>query len=132
MEYCKIKPVFVKKLKVCMEKQQKTLRQVSTETRITYSMLWKWCQIEDPSMPSIQNLEKIADYFKVSDAYFLSENADILKDDLLIKVQQKKEECPIVNSLLEKLVEIDEKYLHFLNMVVGEVDTGKIKVIIEP
>ena len=62
-----------KKFKELLEKTNKTSYQVAKETGISQTAFSNWKS--GRSMPSLESIKKLADYFGVSIEYFLDEKA---------------------------------------------------------
>ena len=103
-----------KNLKKYIGKSGKDRTQVAAELGISYSTLTDW--INGSKYPRIHNVEKLANYFKVSISELVEDFEEVKKDNdtlatVIVKLRMNKELLEVV----EKLVFLDKAKLESLS-----------------
>ena len=103
-----------KNLKNCISKSGKDRGMVAKELGISYSTLTDW--INGNKYPRINNIEKLASYFKVSKSDLIEDFDEIKKDNdslatIIVKLRMNKE----LLNVVEKLMSLDKAKLESLS-----------------
>ena len=106
--------VLSKNLKKYISKSGKDRTTIAEELNLSYSTLTDW--INGKKYPRINNIEKLADYFKVSKTDLIEDFDDIKKDNdvlatIIVKLRMNKE----LLNVVEKLVSLDRAKLESLS-----------------
>ena len=97
------KEVLSKNLKKYIVKSGKDRSTVAEELDLSYSTLTEW--VNGNKYPRIDNIEKLAGYFKVSKSDLIEDFEDIKKDNerlaaIIVKLRTNKELLDVVEKLL--------------------------------
>lgn len=108
------KTALSKNLKKYIAKSGKDRGEVAADLGISYSTLTDW--VNGNKYPRINNVEKLATYFKVSKSDLIEDFEDIKKDNdtlatIIVKLRMNKELLEVV----EKLVSLDKARLESLS-----------------
>lgn len=108
------KDVLSKNLKKYIAKSGKDRNIVAEELNVSYSTLTDW--VNGNKYPRINNIEKLATYFKVSKSDLIENFEDIKKDNdrlatVVIKLRTNKELLDVV----EKVMYLDKAKIESLN-----------------
>ena len=108
------KEVLAKNLKKYIAKSGKDRGEIATELGMSYSTLTDW--VNGNKYPRINNIEKLAVYFKVSKSDLIEDFEEIKKDNdalatIIVKLRTNKELLEVV----EKLLSLDKAKLESLS-----------------
>ena len=108
------KSTLSKNLKKYIAKSGKDRGEIAAELNISYSTLTDW--VNGNKYPRINNIEKLAAYFKVSKSDLIEDFDEIKKDNvvlatIIVKLRTSKELLQVV----EKLLSLDKAKLESLN-----------------
>ena len=106
--------VLSKNLKKYISKSGKSRIQMAKELELSYSTITDW--VNGNKYPRIDNIEKLADYFKVSKSELIEDFEDIKKDNdvlstIIVKLRMNKE----LLNVVEKLISLDKTKLESLS-----------------
>lgn len=107
------KEIFAKNLQKYITRSGKDRKDIAKELDIPYSTLTEW--MNGRKYPRINNIEKVAAYFKVSKSDLI-ENFEVIRKDndiiakIVVKLRTNKELLEVV----EKLILLDKKKLESL------------------
>ena len=107
------KDVLSKNLKKYIAKSGKDRTQVAEDLELSYSTLTDW--VNGKKYPRINNIEKLAVYFKVSKSDLIEDFEEIKKDNdrlatVIVKLRTNKELLDVV----ERLISLDKTKLESL------------------
>lgn len=107
------KEVFARNLKMYIAKSGKDRMEVAEDLGISYSTLTDW--INGKKYPRINNIEKLAAYFKISKSDLIEDFEEKRKDNdalatIIVKLRMNKELLEVV----EKLIYLDKSKLESL------------------
>ena len=108
------KDILSKNLKKYISKSGKDRSEVAKDLNLSYSTLTDW--INGNKYPRINNIEKLATYFKVSKSDLIEDFEEIKKDNdtlatIIVKLRMNKE----LLNVVEKLISLDKAKLESLN-----------------
>ena len=108
------KEVLSKNLKKYIAKSGKDRGEIAAELGMSYSTLTDW--VNGNKYPRINNIEKLAVYFKVSKSDLIEDFEEIKKDNdalatIIVKLRMNKE----LLNVVEKLLSLDRAKLESLN-----------------
>ena len=108
------KEVLAKNLKKYIAKSGKDRGEIAAELGMSYSTLTDW--VNGNKYPRINNIEKLATYFKVSKSDLIEDFEEIKKDNdtlatIIVKLRMNKELLGVV----EKLLSLDKAKLESLS-----------------
>ena len=108
------KEVLAKNLKKYIAKSGKDRSEIAEALGFPYSTLTDW--INGKKYPRINNIEKLANYFKISKTDLIEDFEEIKKDNdtlvtIIVKLRTNKELLDVV----KKLVSLDKAKLESLN-----------------
>ena len=108
------KDILSKNLKKYITKSGKDRTQVAEDLGLSYSTLTDW--VNGKKYPRINNIEKLAVYFRVSKSDLIEDFEEIKKDNdvlatIIVKLRMNKELLKVV----EKLISLDKAKLESLN-----------------
>lgn len=108
------KDVFSRNLKRCIAKSGKDRSEVADDLGFPYSTLTDW--INGKKYPRIQNIERLALYFRVSKSDLIEDFESTKKDNeklatIIVKLRTNKELLDVV----EKLLSLDKTKLESLS-----------------
>ena len=108
------KDVFAKNLKKCISKSGKDRSEIAEALGFPYSTLTDW--INGKKYPRINNIEKLAVYFKVSKSDLIEDFESIKKDNdrlatIIVKLRMNNE----LLNVVEKLLSLDKAKLESLS-----------------
>ena len=108
------KNVLSRNLKRYISKSGKDRGQIAEDLGLSYSTLTDW--VNGNKYPRINNIEKLAEYFKVSKAELIEDFEEIKKDNdtlatIIVKLRTNKELLEVV----EKLISLDKARLESLS-----------------
>ena len=106
--------MFSNNLKKYIAKSGKDRNEIARELEVSYSTLTDW--VNGNKYPRINNIERIATYFKVSISDLVEDFEDIKKDNdaittIIVKLRTNKELLDVV----EKLLSLDKTKLESLS-----------------
>lgn len=106
--------ILAKNLKKYIAKSGKDRGEIAEDLNMSYSTLTDW--INGKKYPRINNIEKLAEYFKVSKSELIEDFEEIKKDNdalatIIVKLRMNKEFLEVV----EKLVSLDKDKLKSLS-----------------
>ena len=107
------KDVLSKNLKEYIAKSGKDRTQIAEDLDLSYSTLTDW--VNGKKYPRINNIEKLAAYFKVSKSDLIEDFEEIKKDNdrlaaIIVKLRTNKELLDVV----ERLISLDKAKLESL------------------
>ena len=108
------KDVLSKNIKKYISRSGKDRAQIAEELNLSYSTLTDW--INGKKYPRINNIEKLAIYFKVSKSDLIEDFEEIKKDNdalatIIVKLRMNKE----LLNVVEKLISLDKAKLESLS-----------------
>ena len=108
------KDILAKNLKKYIAKSGKDRGEIAEDLDMSYSTLTDW--INGKKYPRINNIEKLAEYFKVSKSELIEDFEEIKKDNdalatIIVKLRMNKE----LLNVVEKLVSLDKAKLESLS-----------------
>lgn len=107
------KEIFAKNLNKYITKSGKDRGEVAKELSISYSTLTDW--VNGNKYPRINNIEKLAEYFKISKSDLIEDFEDIKKDnDALVRIIVKLRTNKELLEVVEKLLSLDRTKLESL------------------
>ena len=113
------KEILAKNLNKYITKSGKDRGEIAKELNISYSTLTDW--VNGNKYPRINNIEKLAEYFKISKSDLIEDFEDIKKDnDSIVKIIVKLRTNKELLEVVEKLLSLDKTKLESLN---GLLDT---------
>lgn len=97
------KEVLSKNLKQYIDKSGKDRTQIAEDLELSYSTLTDW--VNGKKYPRINNIEKLATYFKVSKSDLIEDFEEIKKDNdrlatIIVKLRMNKELVDVVERLI--------------------------------
>ena len=108
------KHILSKNLKTYIAKSGKDRGEIAADLNLSYSTLTDW--VNGNKYPRINNIEKLAEYFKISKSELIEDFEEIKKDNdalatIIVKLRMNKELLEVV----EKLVSLDKAKLESLS-----------------
>ena len=108
------KDILSKNLKKYIAKSGKDRGEIAEDLNLSYSTLTDW--VNGKKYPRINNIEKLAAYFKVSKSELIEDFEDIKKDNdtlstIIVKLRMNKE----LLNVVEKLLSLDKAKLESLS-----------------
>ncbi len=106
--------ILSKNLKKYIAKSGKDRGQIAEDLNLSYSTLTDW--VNGKKYPRINNIEKLATYFKVSKSELIEDFEEIKKDNdtlstIIVKLRMNKE----LLNVVEKLLSLDKAKLKSLS-----------------
>lgn len=107
------KEILAKNLNKYITKSGKDRGEIAKELNISYSTLTDW--VNGNKYPRINNIEKLAEYFKISKSDLIEDFEDIKKDnDALVRIIVKLRTNKELLEVVEKLLSLDRTQLESL------------------
>lgn len=108
------KDILSKNLKKYIARSGKDRSEIAKELNLSYSTLTDW--VNGKKYPRINNIEKLAEYFKVSKSDLIEDFEEIKKDNdrlttIIVKLRMNKE----LLNVVEKLLSLDKAKLESLS-----------------
>ena len=108
------KEILAKNLNKYITKSGKDRGEIAKELNISYSTLTDW--VNGNKYPRINNIEKLAEYFKISKSDLIEDFEDIKKDnDALVRIIVKLRTNKELLEVVEKLLSLDRTQLESLS-----------------
>lgn len=108
------KEILAKNLNKYIFKSGKDRSEIAKELNISYSTLTDW--VNGNKYPRINNIEKLAEYFKISKSDLIEDFEDIKKDnDALVRIIVKLRTNKELLEVVEKLLSLDRTQLESLS-----------------
>lgn len=108
------KEILAKNLNKYISKSGKDRGEIAKELNISYSTLTDW--VNGNKYPRINNIEKLAEYFKISKSDLIEDFEDIKKDnDALVRIIVKLRTNKELLEVVEKLLSLDRTQLESLS-----------------
>lgn len=81
--------IFQKKLKILLNERQCSVNDITSETGISKSTIYRWFNAKTKTTPTFDNLKALAVYFDVDTSFFFTENNSILLEKRILALEER-------------------------------------------